>query len=132
MSLATKLQMKPGRSVALLGVPDGVEIDVPPGDRTDAPAEADAVMLFVRGAADLSTEDGAAVVEAARRDALAWVAYPKAGRLGTDLDRDSLNTLMTERGVRGVRQVAVDDTWSALRFRPVVWFDAHSADARWL
>jgi len=26
--------------------------------------------------------------------------------------------LLTERGVQPVRQVAIDDTWSALRFRP--------------
>lgn len=119
MSLAKKLQIKPGRSVALLRVPEGVTVDVPPEDLVDSPAEADVVMLFVRAAADLSTEDGALVVEAARRDALAWVAYPKAGKLGTDLNRDSLDALLTERGVRGVRQVAVDETWSALRFRPV-------------
>jgi hypothetical protein len=28
---------------------------------------------------------------------------------------------MTARGVRPVRQVAIDDVWSALRFRPAVW-----------
>jgi hypothetical protein len=29
-----------------------------------------------------------------------------------------LAALVTERGVRPVRQVAIDETWSALRFRP--------------
>jgi hypothetical protein len=58
------------------------------------------------------------VVKAAKRDALAWVAYPKAGQLGTDLNRDSLARLMMERGAHPVRQVAIDDVWSALRFRP--------------
>jgi hypothetical protein len=118
MSVATKLQIKPGQQVAVLQAPDDVVLDLEPADLVDA-AEADAVILFVRNTADLSTRDGAMLVEAARRDALAWVAYPKAGRLGTDLDRDSLNALMVERGVRGVRQIAVDDTWSALRFRPL-------------
>jgi hypothetical protein len=49
---------------------------------------------------------------------LAWVAYPKAGQLGTDLNRDSLARLMIERGVQPVRQVAINEVWSALRFRP--------------
>ena len=49
---------------------------------------------------------------------LAWVAYPKGGRLGTDLNRDVLAGLLAERGVRAVRQVSIDETWSALRFRP--------------
>lgn len=119
MSVATKLQIKPGRQVAVLHAPDDVVIDVEPADLVEDAAEADAVVLFVRSTADLSTREGSLLVEAARRDALAWVAYPKAGRLGTDLNRDSLNALMVERGVRGVRQIAVDDTWSALRFRPV-------------
>ena len=58
-------------------------------------------------------------MDAARRDALAWVAYPKAGQLGTDLNRDRLAGLLAERNVRAVRQVSIDDVWSALRFRPV-------------
>jgi hypothetical protein len=51
-------------------------------------------------------------------DRLAWIACPKAGKLGTDLNRDILAALVADRGVRPVRQVAIDETWSALRFRP--------------
>jgi hypothetical protein len=83
----------------------------------DDPAAADAVLVFVRTAADLSEQVEVAVA-AARRDDLSWVAYPKAGQLGTDLNRDSLAALLRERGVRPVRQISVDDVWSALRFRP--------------
>lgn len=61
---------------------------------------------------------GQPAVDAALKDRLAWVAYPKAGKLGTDLNRDVLAGLMLERGVQAVRQVAIDDVWSALRFRP--------------
>ena len=49
---------------------------------------------------------------------LTWIAYPKAGQLETDLNRDILWELLDGKGVRPVRQVALDDTWSALRFRP--------------
>ena len=77
---------------------------------------ADAVLLFVRMRADL--DDAEALLAAARADRLAWVAYPKAGRLGTDLNRDRLAEALTALGLRPVRQVALDDTWSALRFRP--------------
>jgi hypothetical protein len=55
---------------------------------------------------------------AARRDALAWVAYPKGGQRGTDLNRGILASLLAEHGVRAVRQIAIDATWSVLRFRP--------------
>jgi hypothetical protein len=44
-----------------------------------------------------------------------WVAYPKANR--TDVNRDSLWPILSEYGMRPISQVALDDTWSALRFR---------------
>jgi hypothetical protein len=44
-----------------------------------------------------------------------WIAYPKANR--TDINRDSLWPILTEYGMRPISQIAVDDTWSALRFR---------------
>ena len=57
-------------------------------------------------------------IEAARQDKLAWIAYPKAGQLGTDLSRDSLARWVQDHGIRPVRQIALDEVWSALRFRP--------------
>jgi len=57
------------------------------------------------------------VVEAAMEDRLAWIAYPKAGQLGTDLNRDILWRHLLKRRIQGVRQIAIDDSWSALRFR---------------
>ena len=47
------------------------------------------------------------------------MAYPKAGQLGTDLNRDRLHVHMRERGLKTVRQVSLDDTWSAMRLRPL-------------
>jgi hypothetical protein len=52
------------------------------------------------------------------RSRLAWVAYPKSGQLGTDLNRDRLAAALKTEGIRPVRQVALDDVWSAPRFRP--------------
>jgi hypothetical protein len=75
------------------------------------------VLVFVRDRAGLDAA-GEPAIAAGRRDALAWVAYPKAGRLGTDLNRDSLAAAVKERGVQPVRPVAIDDVWSALRLRP--------------
>jgi hypothetical protein len=57
-------------------------------------------------------------VAAARADRLAWISYPKGGRLGTDPNRDRLAAALAAHGVQPVRQVSIDDTWSALRFRP--------------
>ena len=116
MDLVAKLQIKPGTNVAVLAAPaDGPDVSGL-GPAAD-PAEAGAVLAFARMAAELSAA-AAPAVEAAREDRLAWIAYPKAGQLGTDLSRDSLAAAASALGLRPVRQVALDDTWSALRFRP--------------
>lgn len=116
MAVADKLQIKPGQRVAVLHAPAGVELGLPES-AIDDPAAADAVVVFVADRTELD-DRGDVLVEAARRDALAWVAYPKAGQLGTDLNRDLLAELLAARGMRGVRQISIDAVWSALRFRP--------------
>jgi hypothetical protein len=118
MDVAAKLQIKPGQRITTVAVPEGV----PPiaGDGTsvaDTPAAADVVVVFVRSRVELTTV-AAPAIEAARGDKLAWIAYPKAGKLGTDLNRDILAASLTGQGVQPVRQVAIDEVWSALRFRP--------------
>lgn len=35
-----------------------------------------------------------------------------------DLNRDLLASLVCRHGPRPIRQIAIDDVWSALRFRP--------------
>jgi hypothetical protein len=111
VSLAKKLQLREGQSLAVLDRPAGLELGLPE-DATEG-----GLLAFCTTAAELEDHRGP-IVEAARADDLVWVAYPKAGQLGTDLNRDSLARLLAEDGIRPVRQVALDDTWSALRFRP--------------
>jgi hypothetical protein len=69
-------------------------------------------------------ESAAAVRDflAANRDSLAkpaalWFAYPKGNR--ADINRDTLWPIVAEYGMRPITQVALDDVWSALRFRPL-------------
>ena len=76
-----------------------------------------ALLVFVADREALEPHLGTIAASAAA-DRLTWVAYPKAGKLGTDLSRDSLAAVVRETGVRPVRQVALDEIWSALRFRP--------------
>jgi hypothetical protein len=122
MDVAAKLQVRPGQSVAVVGLPDGVDLGLSTGDAgaataAPAPDEADVVMVFTTDSAMLRERADVAVA-AALRDALCWVAYPKAGQLGTDLNRDRLAAALSDHGIRPVRQVSVDGVWSALRFRP--------------
>jgi hypothetical protein len=117
MDLAGRLQIKPGMSIAVVAAPpDGPDL-AGIWQLTGGTDEAGGVIAFARHQADLAVAVGLAI-EAARQDKLAWIAYPKAGQLGTDLNRDSLVRAMVEFGVRPVRQIAIDEVWSALRFRP--------------
>jgi hypothetical protein len=112
VSIASKLQLKEGETVRLVNAPTGLDLGVNITSRGG-----DAVLVFVRNRAELE-EHAKAALDHAAEDRLTWIAYPKAGQLGTDLNRDILWKLLEGRGVRPVRQVALDDTWSALRFRP--------------
>ncbi len=117
MDLPAKLQIRPGTRTAVLDAPAGVDLGIPDADLAGSASDAQAVIAFAIVADDLERPAVADAVAAARNDDLAWVAYPKAGQLGTDLNRDRLAAALVARGVRPVRQVAIDATWSALRFR---------------
>lgn len=59
------------------------------------------------------------IVACAPGDAIVWMAYPKASsrRYRCDFNRDTGWSVLGAAGFEPVRQVAVDDDWSALRFR---------------
>lgn len=46
-----------------------------------------------------------------------WLFYPKKPHLGTDLGRDTLDAQMKLSGMKGTRQVGIDDNWSCLYYR---------------
>jgi hypothetical protein len=114
MSLASKLGLRRGMTVRIIGKPDDLDIE---NDVSAGSAGFQGVIVFARTLAEVDATWGA-LLDAAKMDRLAWVAYPKAGQLGTDLDRDVLARHLQRRGLQGVRQVAIDEVWSAIRFRP--------------
>jgi len=90
---------------------------LPAGVRQVDPIETASVAIVFANDADSVRE-----ILTAHKDSLAlpgvlWVAYPKANR--TDINRDSLWPILGEFGLRPVSQVALDQVWSALRFRPL-------------
>jgi hypothetical protein len=122
--LAKRMQVKPGQKVlavnapedyaALLGeLPEGATV-VTRGD----PARADHVHMFVKDTRDLARL-GPKAIAGVQGGAVTWIAYPKtASGVETDLTRDRGWDAVTGE-IDAVSQVAVDDTWSALRFKPV-------------
>ncbi|HVK05836.1 MAG TPA: hypothetical protein VM490_20360 [Armatimonadaceae bacterium] len=119
-TVAERMLVRPGSRLylshperrGLLGpLPDGVTL-------VDGPEQAATAVLFA--------DDGFALrgLLAACGEALLtgpgvlWVAYPRAGNRA-DINRDTLWPVVAERGLRPIAQVAVNDVWSALRFRPL-------------
>jgi len=116
MDLPQKLQLAAQQRLVLVDAPEALAAAL--GPRTaEQLEEPGALLVFVADAAALQRHR-TTIVRSAAEDRLTWVAYPKAGQLGTDLNRDRLAALLTTDPVRPVRQVALDEVWSALRFRP--------------
>ena len=62
-----------------------------------------------------------ALVAACRGDGVLWIAYPKGSskRYRCEFNRDSGWPVLAAAGFEPVRMVAIDEDWSALRFRKV-------------
>jgi hypothetical protein len=53
-------------------------------------------------------------------DSVLWFAYPKGtSKIKTDINRDTIRVTGEKFGITTVTAVSIDDTWSALRFRPI-------------
>ena len=115
MDLAKKLQLPPDSPVFVVNIPKGLKLEIKTIKKTDPKAP---VLLFVKDTKSLNSV-GEPAITAAKADQLSWIAYPKAGKLETDLNRDKLVQFLKPHGIQGVRLVNIDDTWSAMRFRPI-------------
>src|SRR5262245_59092807 len=113
-TLEAKLQLKPGHSIAVVG--EGPALDI--AATAAAAGAADAVLAFAMNGTELRSRF-TVLAEVAGRGGLAWVAYPKARQLGTDLNRGVIRDLAPSAGMEPVRQVSLDDTWSALRLKVI-------------
>lgn len=121
MELAKKLNLKAGYHGVVVNPQEGLDFSELFWDMmiSDSGKNVDFALLFVRNQADLATYIQA-TADSLKPGGLLWVTYPKgASKVETDLNRDILYALMTEYGWEAVRQVAMDDVWSAMRFKPL-------------
>lgn len=122
-NLIKKLRIQPGQRLLILNapeaylsvlspLPEGVEIKQAPDGAFDF------VQLFVNSVAELE-EKGPLAIAAVKYDGLLWICYPKqTSKIKTDINRDTGWITLQSAGFRPVTQVAIDETWSALRYRP--------------
>ena len=122
-SLAQKLQIKSGKLI-VINAPKGYaeQLTKELNDLTvsmRASGQAEAVLLFVNSLAEaqnLTPKAGKLV----RPAGMLWIAYAKGtSKVKTDVNRDVLWKAIEPIGWQPVRQIALDEVWSAMRFKPV-------------
>jgi hypothetical protein len=120
-SFAQKLNLKPGQALVLINPPQGMAALLagllPENPLIHSlPEQAEAVLVFLTRQDEAGLLPG--IYTRLKAGGLAWAAYPKGGsKVPTDLNRDILWKLIEPLGWRPVRMVALDETWSAMRFR---------------
>jgi len=110
--LDKKLQLKDGQRITIIGSAPSLDIE----SEQATLAESDAVLLFVTREAEIVTAFST-LRKAIDQNKLAWIAYPKAKQLSTDLNRDIIRKLANDSGLDPIRQVSIDEVWSALRLK---------------
>jgi hypothetical protein len=120
-SLATKLGIKPGHRLLVLGAPEdfhpGVLGVLPEGVRVArrASGTADVIVSFHTRRAELA-RSLPALHELMKPAAGLWIAWPKrASGAPTDLTEDVVRELALARGLVDNKVCAIDATWSGLR-----------------
>lgn len=133
--LFTKLNLGTHREILVVGAPESFEPELAALDglviRRD-PKRMDAVrfaICFVKTLAEVGT--AAKWLTKAVGDAVIWFAYPKgtSKRYACEFNRDTGWAAVGAAGFEGVRQVAIDEDWSALRFRRTEFIKVLNRDA---
>jgi hypothetical protein len=123
-SIAQKLLLKSGNTFLLLNSPQDYldQIGALPEDVniiTQAKSSVDVIQCF------LTTKKGLEECMAELPDRLDskgifWISYPKGtSKMASEVNRDTINSYAMSVGWRGIAIFSVDETWSALRLRPM-------------
>ena len=124
-ALIKKLQLK-GQPLVLLNLPGHLDGLFPENAlRAEAmPKNAGAVLGFAENRGELDKLIRL-ILSQIGPDAILWLAYPKktSKRYQSDITRDHGWGLLAAYHYEPVRQIALDEDWSALRFKPFALID---------
>ena len=127
MDLLKKLNYRNGNDIWVLGSPPQFEIVLQQLKESvevhhDVPTDSAIpfLLVFVKSQKEVMLQ-----MESVRDhldiDTICWFAYPKKSSKNytSDVTRDIGWSPLGDAGYEPVRQIAIDDDWSALRFKPV-------------
>jgi hypothetical protein len=125
-SVFAKLNLKSQREILVINAPASFESEIAALKNVRIlrdPKKAKSVEFALAFATTQAELDKLSALLAAKAvgDALLWFAYPKgtSKRYRCEFNRDSGWNVMVQAGFETVRAVAIDEDWSALRFRRV-------------
>jgi len=133
MNLSQKLQIKSGTSWLLFNAPDNyfATLDpLPEGVKISHDPEGNysGIQLFIKNRDELAaTLD--VIIPLLKPDTILWVTYPKKNSgIKCDLEMMGNWDELSKYGLRVVTSISVNETWTALRFKPEA--ETNLSDAR--
>jgi hypothetical protein len=134
--LFKKLNLGVHQEIAVFNAPDSFELELKrlKGVKiTRDPSKPKGVKFGMAFAITQAQLDRASKILAAASegDAVIWFAYPKGSskRYACEFNRDSGWSVIQDAGFESVRMVAIDEDWSALRFRRVEYVKPSSSSS---
>jgi hypothetical protein len=124
--LATKLGVKEGDRVVVLGAPAGLDIQWPDGvtigsrlsHRAGFGAAANVILFFTTRRVELERQIER-LAEAVRPAGAVWTAWPKrSSGVPTEVSENVVRDVALPLGLVDTKVCAIDDTWSGLK---LVW-----------
>jgi hypothetical protein len=133
-----KLNLKGQRDILVVNAPSsfeaelrglkGVAVHRDPKSLTEVPFS----LSFVTKQQEVDAVTRA-IASKAKGDAVVWFAYPKgtSKKYKCDFNRDTGWAALGKAGFEPVRMVAIDEDWSALRFRRAEFIKTMKRDAKY-
>ena len=124
-ALFKKMRILDGNQVLILNAPHGFLESIKPYPsqvsvytENDGNSKLfDVVLLFLVNSEDFKIF-GDATIHSMQKNSILWIAYPKkSSGIKSDLTRDEGWSFLDPYKLRGISNVAIDDTWSGLRFK---------------
>lgn len=124
MSTFDKLNLKDQKQILVMNAPESFEPELKSlrgvtvvRDLKNA-GEVEFALAFVIKQKEVDTL-GKTIAKKAQGDAVVWFAYPKGSskKYKSEINRDAGWQVLGDAGFEPVRMVAIDEDWSAVRFR---------------
>ncbi|MFZ0339530.1 MAG: hypothetical protein WAL45_15950 [Terracidiphilus sp.] len=132
-SVFEKLNLGSRQEIVVLEAPEGFKRELAQlpvitiHNHLESVAEASFWLAFVTRKSEVERL-APLIAKRAKRDAIVWFAYPKSKskKYTCDFNRDTGWTSLRKMGFDSVRAVAIDEDWTAIRFRRMEFIKARS------